>query len=779
MAALTIHLFGYPQFLIDNTPIKVERRKTLALAAYLAVEDSQDSPEISNQHGAMQRGYGRERLAALFWPDCSQEQAGAYLRQALWDFGKSAGETWIVKNSQFVYLHPEAQIWVDVKAFTGLLAKWKSGKEDEAGVLSSLGEAVSLYQSDFLAGFTLRDSPAFDDWQALQVEIFRLYLAQALEALVRLHSARGEYDPAAASARRWVALDPLNEGAHRACMRLYEESGQHSTALRQYEDCQRLLKAELGIEPEAATVALYERIRGRPATKAILDAAATEKGAILGEKPGVPAPSGTVTFLFTDIEGSTQLWEHQREPMKRAFARQEAIIREVMAGWGGYVYKMTGDSFQVAFATAPAALKAALGAQRALKTEPWGEIGSLKVRMALHTGVTEERGDDYVGPALNRVARLLSAGHGGQVLLTLPTVELLRDALPEQVSLRDLGEQHLKDLVHSERIYQLVVPDLPQDFPPLKVEETQLYLLPPQNTPFMGREAELAQIEGMLTDPECRLISLVGIGGTGKTRLAIQAAGKSQGFPQGVYFVALATASTVDMIIAAIMEALKLGFRSLPGASLPLETAQDQLFQYLAGKKVLLVLDNFEQLTGCAGFLSDLLGSAPGIKLIVTSRERLNLASEWVLEVSGLPFPGARESEKSSQYAAVQLFVKGAERAGAFIATQSDWQAIVRICQLLEGLPLGVEMAAAWVKMLSCQEIAKEIERDLDFLSAAWRGMPERHRTLRAVFDHSCRLLTEHEREIFYRLSLFQAGFNREAALEISGSVPPYTGCPG
>jgi predicted ATPase/class 3 adenylate cyclase/DNA-binding CsgD family transcriptional regulator len=482
-------------------------------------------------------------------------------------------------------------------------------------------------------------------------------------------------------------------------------------------------------------------------------------------------PSGTVTFLFTDIEGSTPLWERDPEAMQRAFSRQETIVREAMVAHGGYVYKMIGDAFQVAFATASTALAAALAAQRALYTEGWGPIGTLKVRMALHTGVTEERGDDYVGPDLNRIGRLLNAVHGGQVLLSQTTADLVRDHLPEGVFLRDLGEHTLKDLIHPEHIYQVVSPGLPGEFPPLKTVGTRFHNLPAPATPFVGREAELAQIEALLQDERCRLISLVGLGGSGKTRLAIQAAGQSQGLPHGVYFVGLAAISTLEGTVAAIADALQMPFYVQPGSSLSPDAAQVQLLSYLADKEALLVLDNCEHLVAApfTELVAAMLAAAPAVKLIVTSRERLNLPGEWVLEVAGLSFPAGDGGEDVSGYAAVQLFVEGARRAGSLAPGASDWPAIARICQLLGGMPLGVEMAAAWTKVLSCQEIAADLERDLLALIATWRTVPERHRTLRAVFDHSWRLLTDEERGAFCRLSVFRSGFHREAATEVAG----------
>ena len=477
-------------------------------------------------------------------------------------------------------------------------------------------------------------------------------------------------------------------------------------------------------------------------------------------------PTGTVTFLFSDIEGSTRRWEHRPGLMQVAFDRQENIMRTAMTSHGGFVYKMIGDAFQVAFSTAPAAVAAALNAQIALSMENWGEIGEIKVRMALHTGETEERGDDYVGPLLNRAARLMSAGHGGQVLLTQATAELVRDWLPAGVNLLDLGQHRLKDLERPEHVYQLSSADLNQNFPPLNTLDIHPNNLPVQLTSFIGRDGDLEQILDILG--KTRLITITGTGGAGKTRLALQAAGQLiEAYRDGVFFVPLAAVNSPDFLIQNIASTLQFTFDIHSSHLDP----KSQLIEYLSNRSLLLVLDNFEHLIGGSNLIVDLLTGAPYIRIIVTSRERLKLQGEWVYEIQGMNYPTNGSDAGLEDYSAVRLFVDRAQQVESHFRLSGDEVPCVkRICQLVQGIPLGIELAAAWLPVLTCHEIAQEIETSLDILVSNRRDQSDKHRSLRAAFDYSWNLIGDEQQRVFRELSLFRGGIDRQAAKQVTGA---------
>ncbi|MFT3895155.1 MAG: adenylate/guanylate cyclase domain-containing protein [Anaerolineales bacterium] len=343
-------------------------------------------------------------------------------------------------------------------------------------------------------------------------------------------------------------------------------------------------------------------------------------------------PSGTVTFLFTDIEGSTLWWEEHPEWMRHAFTRQETILRETAAAHGGYVYKMIGDAFQIAFGTALDALEAAVDAQRQLQAENWGAYGPLRIRMALHTGVTEEREDDYVGPILNRLGRLLGISHGGQILVSQATHELVTDWMPIGVVLHDLGQHRLKDLVRAEHIYEVVSSDLLANFPPVKTLDTFPHNLPLQLTSFVGREKEIVDVKRPLLGD--RFVTLTGPGGTGKTRLGLQVAAELlELFPDGAWLVELA--SICDLALVPQTVAAALGIRESAGR--PIMTL---LTDYLRHKETLLILDNCEHLlSACAELVAELLKACPNLCILATSREALEITGEVTIRVPSLSVP--------------------------------------------------------------------------------------------------------------------------------------------
>ena len=563
MPRLVLRFLGAPQYELDGALVNIERRKTAALLAYLAVEGGPQA---------------RATLGAWLWPEHDQSAALAYMRRALWDLNETLGSGWLHADRETLSLESSSGLWVDVVRFRALLS-------DAGQDIERLQEAVALYRGDFLAGFSLSDSAEFEEWQTVQAESLRRQFAGALQALVGAYSRQGESETAIAYARRWLALDRLNEAAHRELMALYAGSGQRNAALRQYEECARLLRDDLGVAPDTETIALFERIKSTPGVTAAAKAP--------------PAAAGVV------------------------------------------------------------------------KTERRAAVANL----------------------------------------------------------------------------------------------------PLQPTPFIGREHELEQIAALLADPACRLLTLNGPGGIGKTRLAIEAAqSEANRFSQGAYFVPLAALSSPDLIVPAIAEALKISVRQSVVKSQATPDKPAQVAEFLRDKQALLVLDNFEHLAVGAGALVSILAAAPGVKMLVTSRERLNLQGEWVLDVDGMPFPEAQATAAIDEYGAVQLFWQAARRAHAgFTPSAADSEAASRICRLLAGMPLAIELAAAWVAVLSCEEIAAEIGRNLDFLTTTQRDVPERHRSLRAVFERSWGDLGEAERSAYRQLSVFRGGFTRQAAAQVAG----------
>ncbi|MEZ4869781.1 MAG: tetratricopeptide repeat protein [Caldilineaceae bacterium] len=569
MAELSLYLFGAPRIVLDGAEIYIRRRKAVALLAYLAVT---------------QQPHSRDALATLLWPDYNQTGARDNLRRNLSALHQALDGNWLAIDRSTIRLRDDTGLWVDVWQFQSLLAACQQHGHPKEQICPAciplLQQAAELYCNDFLTGFTLADSPDFDDWQAYTTAQLRSALAMTLVRLLNGYADQRDYAKAIDYARRWVTLDPLHEPAHRRLMELYAQNDQQSAALRQYEECRQTLADELAIAPAPETMTLYAQIRDR-----------------------------------------------------------------------------------------------------------------------------------VIGPAATR----------------LPTAMIQRP----------------------------------------------LHNLPAQTTSLIGRAQAVAEVQRLLlNEPGCRLLNLVGPGGIGKTRLALAAAAQVvDAFPDGVFFVPFAPVGEVNAIVPAIAETLHFTFYSS-------STPTEQLLDYLRQKKLLLVLDNFEHLLPGADLLTTLLRHSPNISLLTTARERLHLQEEWVYAVEGLAFPlldagdpmVTAAVDRADAYSAVQLFVQRARQTNAtFHPAPTELAAIGRICRLVGGMPLGIELAAPWIRTLSCTEIAAEIAHSLDFLTTTLRNVPERHRSLRVLFAQTWQRLFSAEQAALMRLSVLRGGCTRDAAEAIAG----------
>ncbi len=562
----SIYLFGTPRFEQAGQSAKLERHKAIALMAYLAVHSGPQS---------------RNTLATLLWPEQDQKRARAALRRTLVTLRQAGLEPWIKANRETIEIDPANTLTIDIVQFRQLLSQCLSlTGQDEAKCIPLLTQAIDLYQADFLAGFSLRDSFAFDEWQATQTDNFRHDLTSALARLVRCLQDQADFENAILYARRWLELEPFYEFAHRQLMWLYTANGQRAAALQQYKHCVDILDDLLGVEPADETTDLFRKIQSN----------------------------------------------------------------------------------------------------------------------------------------------------------------------------------------------QLQSPQSPDEAEPSQNEK--LHNFPAQPTPFLGRKTELAEITTRLKNPDCRLVSLIGPGGIGKTRLAVQIAREHvDDFSDGLFFVPLASVSSPDFLIPAIAQSL----------DLTLDEQADhthQLVSHLKNRQLLLVLDNLEHLIKKISILSEILHWTTQTKILVTSRERLNLSGEWAVQIKGMKYPKNHQAEGFEEFSAIALFLHRAYRVhSGFKLTEADKPHIIRICQLMEGVPLGIELATSWVHMLSCQEIAREIEQmnktpnSLNILTSPLQDLPERHQNLQDVFEYSWRLLTEAEQETLRKLSVFQGGCQREAIEQVTGAT--------
>jgi predicted ATPase/class 3 adenylate cyclase len=569
------------------------------------------------------------------------------------------------------------------------------------------------------------------------------------------------------------------------------------------------------IRPEDRQAVSAGELGGSEAATSVVDRAVLTPSAF--EPKSTPHPVGTVTLLFTDIEGSTRLWEEHPAKMRVALARNDELISQVIERHHGYVFKTIGGAFCAAFSMPSDGLNAALDAQHVLAAEPWPDPIHIRVRMALHTGAVESRDNDYFGQPLNRLTRLIAAGHGGQILLSEVTQELIRDRLPVSVSLLSLGEHLLKDLSRPEHIYQIVHPDLPAQFPPLKtLDNPELpNNLPQQFTSFIGREKEIGEVKQLLE--KTRLLTVMGTGGAGKTRLCLQVAADTlESYHDGIWFIELAALTDPALVPQTVMETV--GAREQPGRPY-IQT----LLDYLKTRTILLILDNCEHLvTACAQLVNGLLRSCPGVKILASSREGLNVPGEQVYRIPSLSLPpfasssdlpgiweaptlikrgagsslpqqegragsnqdsrtgverreaGAVTVETLIEYESVRLFIERATLCKPdFAVNVHNAPALAQVCYRLDGIPLAIELAAARIRSLSVEEINARLDNRFRLLTNSNRNVLPRQQTLRALIDWSYDLLSAQERLLLHRLSVFAGGWTLEAAEHVCVGEDP------
>lgn len=498
---------------------------------------------------------------------------------------------------------------------------------------------------------------------------------------------------------------------------------------------------------------------------------AGEGGLAQDSTEGRPLPWGVVTFVFSDVVSSTTLWEARQEAMSKAMSRHDELIAEAVAQHNGYlpVAQGEGDSAVMVFDRASRAAACAIWLQRRFMDEQRKGF-DLKVRMGLHSGEAEVRQGNYYGPAVNRGARLRDIANGGQILVSEACHMLIRDSLPEGAFLFDLGDHRLKDLSRPERVWQLSHRDIRSDHPPLVSLQAISNNFPVQLTSFVNREQEMAALQTHL-DSGNRLVTLIGGGGLGKTRLALQACAEVlEEYPDGIWLVDLAPLRDSDLI--AQQAAYSVGLRELPPAQIGEELGtqeyvdiNDELVEYLRSKNLVMILDNCEHvISGCAEFAENLLRACPEIRILATSREPLRIAGEILLSVPPLSMPTEQPAvDELEDYPSLRLFVDRAlSRRPDFTVTVRNVGAVIEVCKRLEGVPLAIELAAARLSALTPDQLASRLDDRLGMLVGGPRGQP-RHETLRAVIDWSYELLSERERVVFRQLSIFVGTFSLEA----------------
>jgi predicted ATPase/DNA-binding SARP family transcriptional activator/class 3 adenylate cyclase len=798
----------------DRVVTHFRSRKAAALLAYLAFYRD--------------RLHAREELIELLWPETEPDRSRnnlsrelSWLRDQLEPAGTPRGAVLLTDRS-FVQLSPTA-VSTDVARFQALLKEARAGPVEEQS--RCLAAAVELYRGELLPG-------QFQEWVLAERRRLEEEFVQALRQLTALSEQAGDLSRAIDWAARLVAADPLSEESQYEQIRLLAAAGKPTAALRQYQELERLLEQQLADAPSPRSRALAQQIQDQlPGTEHADREPGQPRGPLSGLRAHprlapVPLPAGTVTFLYTDVEASTATWEGAGPPFLEAMSSHDRMLRQCFHRHDGYEANAMGEGFLVAFQDAGAALACAVEAQRALAAHAWPEaVGPLRVRMALHTAFDAEPiGGVYRLIELHHGERMVKAAHGGQLLCSQRTADLLRPGLGKEIQLVDLGLYRLRGVSQPARLFQVEYPEMAQrEFPPPDTPRAVQGFLPPSFTRFIGREPEIAQLclafgsrlpapgrggaeaAGAVHESQepgaerGRLITLTGPGGTGKTRLALEVARRLwNAFDEAVWFVRLSDLTDPQLIVERVLETLRLPrSRSLP----PLE----QIAVALSDQPALLVLDNYEHLAAeGAAVVQTLLDRLEGLTVLVTSRQRLHLDGEREFRVPPLPVPvggswlmvdGPAKTESPTpstppasrvpdhppstllQWPSVQLFLDRAQAVDAgFQVTERNAAAVAALCAQLEGVPLALEMAAARADVLTPAQILEQLSHRLDFLESRQRDVDPRQRSMRATYEWSYQLLPPELRRYFARLSVFRGGCTLEAAQAVCEDGPPQRG---
>jgi predicted ATPase/DNA-binding SARP family transcriptional activator len=715
--------------------------------------------EVSGEEGPLPLGGRRERVAvALLLLHGNRRVSRDELEAALWGEtppATAANAIQVVVSRLRKLVEPGAALrterggyllrvdpeQLDFHRFERLLEEGRAALADGRPEAASarLREALGLWRGSALADLGYEP---FAQADITRLEELRLV---AIEERVEADLALGRHASLVAELTTLVRERPLRERLRAQLMLALYRSGRQADALAAYQDARRTLVDELGVEPGAELRELNRRILNQDAALAAPET----------------LPRGTVTLLVADIEGSTRLLRRLGARYAEVLAGTRQLLREALAE--GREVDAKGDSLLYVFTSANRAVEAAAAATRRLALAVWPAGIEVRVRIGLHTGEPVLEGDDYVGLDVHRAARICDAAHGGQVLLSRETRQLL-DALPDGLALRDLGQHELRDLPEPERLFQLVLADLQQEFPPLRAPRASNVPVPA--TSFVGRERELAELSDLLVDSGVRLVTLRGPGGSGKSRLALEAAHVVRSaFADGVAFVPLAPLHDPAYVLHHVAQSV--GVREVPAQPLA-----ETLARALRGKELLLLVDNFDHVVAAAPELSRLLVSTRALKLLVTSRVALRLAPERVFEVGPLALPEAAidRPEALARSEAVALFCERAKAVSpSFRLGAENAEQVAEICRRLDGLPLALELAAARTSVLSPQAMLARMDRRLGLLTGGARDLPARQRTLRATIDWSHDLLGEREQTLFRRLGVFVGGCRLDAAAAVCG----------